>query len=119
ILIALGQWLIPIGTVQTESSKEAPNNTNLEQALALLHERERDQLKEASSRQETGTLVVWATKEKRGTSVYLLPRGEYLNCKTAKERNNNKQKRIATITGERIGTYLLYVAIFRGLKPSR
>lgn len=120
VLIALGQWLIPIGTAQPEQKQAAnTNNTNFEQALVLLHEREKSKLNEASSSQETGTLVVWCTKEKRGASVYLLPRGDFLSCKTGKERDNHRQKRIATITGERIGIHLLYVAIFRGLKPGR
>ncbi|MFL5657014.1 MAG: hypothetical protein ACJ8CB_22875 [Ktedonobacteraceae bacterium] len=46
-------------------------------------------------------------------------RDEWLNCKTSGEKDSNKQKKRATTTGERFGTYLLYVAIFRGLKPGR
>lgn len=118
ILIALGQWLIPLATDRTES-KEAPNNTGFEQALVLLNERENRKLKEGSSSQGTGTLVIWTTEEKQGVTVYLLPRDEFRNSKTGAERENNKQKKIATITGEIFGTQLLYIAIFRGLKPGR
>lgn len=118
VLIALGQWLIPLATDQA-TTEEVTNNTTFEQALVLLQKREERKLKEGSSSQGTGTLVVWTTKENRGTTVYLLLRDEYLNSKTGQEREKNKQKRIATITGERFGTQLLYVAIFRGLKPGR
>ncbi len=118
ILIALGQWLIPLATDKPESI-EALNNTDFVQALVLLHEREKSKLKEGSSSQGTGTLVIWTTEEKQGVTVYLLLRDEYLKSTTGEEREKNKQKKIATITGEIFGTQLLYVAIFRGLEPGR
>jgi hypothetical protein len=118
VLIALGQWLIPLATDPPES-KEVTNNTTFEQALVLLQKREESKLKEGSSSQGTGTLVVWTTEEKQGVTIYLLLRDEYLKSKTGEEREKNKQKRIATITGEIFGTQLLYRAIFRGLEPGR
>jgi hypothetical protein len=125
VLIALGQWLIPLATDKSESMEVSTpslvisDKFTFEQAFELLQKREESKLKEGSSNQGTGTLVVWATKENRGVTVYLLSRDEWLNCKTSRERDSNKQKKRATITGERFGTYLLYVAIFRGLKPDR
>lgn len=104
ILIALGQWLIPLATGQNGSNEEpiatgqngsieVPITISYEQALVMLNEREKGKLKEGSSSQGTGTLVTWATEEKQGVTVYLLPRGEFLNSKTGAERENNKQKK--------------------------
>lgn len=121
ILIALGQWLIPLktDTGQPESKEASNSSVNIKQALALLHEREKNKLNEGSSGQGTGTLIVWTAEEKQGVTVYLLPRDEYLHAPNGAEREKNKQKKIATITGEIFGTQLLYIAIFRGLKPER
>lgn len=124
LLIALGQWLIPLAaksepTEVSGSTSAVSNNLTLEQAFGLLHKREESKLKEGSSSQGTGTLIVWTTGENRGVTVYLLPRDAWLACRTSGERDHNKQKKRATITGERFATNLLYVAIFRELKPGR
>lgn len=108
ILVAIGQWLLPL----------VPDNPERAGAFELLKEKEESKIKEVSSNQGTGTLIVWTTKENRGVSVYLLPRGEFVHKKSV-ERDNNKQKRTVAITGVRSGTSLLYVAIFRSLKPGR
>jgi hypothetical protein len=120
ILIALGQWLIPLkADTDRPESIEASNDTNFKQALALLHEREKNKLNEGTSNQGTGTLIVWATEEKQGVTVYLLQRDEYLCAPNSAEREKNKHKKVETITGEIFGTQLLYIAIFRGLRPER
>lgn len=114
ILIALGQWLIPLATDQAES-KESPNKTDIRQALEELNEREKSNLKEG-----TGALIVWTTEEiKEGVTVYLLSRSEFVNSKTGPVREDNKQKKKATISGKIIASQLLYIAIFTGLEPGR
>lgn len=88
------------------------------QALELLKQQEEQYLKKIASR-ETGTLIVSTGKENQHTTVYLLPRGDFLKCHSAAERDNNPHKKRATFTGEIYGSHLLFVARFRNLKPGR
>ncbi len=89
-----------------------------EQAFELLQKQEETALK-ANSNQETGTLIVSASRDNRGTTVYLLPRDEFLKYKIGKERESSKQKRIGTITRRRYGLTPIYVTCFRDLRPGR
>ena len=124
IIIGLGQWLVPFPTDKLElteistSTSAISNKITFEQAFELLQKQEENYLK-TSSNQETGTLIVSTSKENRGVTVYLLPRGEFFNCKSSKERENNKQIKRGTVTRVRFGPHLLFVARFRDLQLGR
>lgn len=124
VIVGLGQWLIPIPTdvpALTELSPSKPvisHEMTFDQAFELLQKQEESYLK-TNSNQETGTLIVSTSKENRGVTVYLLPRGEFLKSKSKQERQDNKQIKRGTITRVRFSPHLLFVARFRDLQPGR
>jgi len=119
LLIAAGQWLIPLPTESVVSGNNSQEVT-LDQALGILHKQEQDRLR-ANPLQEVGILLVVTGKEKMlTTTVYLLPRGEFFKYRSSSDkRDHHTQKKSGTITTRRIGSHPLFVARFGDLAPGR
>src|SRR6267142_6786552 len=124
IVVPVGYVLISLSTSRDEQTKLSSSTfvvsheMMLEQAFELVKKREEEYL-QTPPNQETGTLLVETSKENRGVTVYLLPRGDFLKCKSSEERDNHKQKKTETITLERFGPHLLFLAPFKDLRPGR
>ena len=120
-VIGLGQWLIhfPDPPEFTETPLFA-HEIPVDQAFELLKKQEERYLK-ISPHRGVGTLLFPTSKEKVGMTIYLLHRSEFskFEGKPAGERQENRQLKKSTVTGERFGSHLLFVARFRNVQPGR
>lgn len=121
VIFAFLQWYFPRPPINSKKSIDSSETaiTPTLQALKQLEEKEKSKLRERDPIQRTGTLVIWTTDERQTITLYLLDRNEFVKCKTSDQREGHNQKKIVTITGEIIGTQLLYTGFFRGLEPRR